>query len=508
MSSSSQRPDPPKVRRLSRPASMTVADVIEALSETVPFEYQGDTAQMFRGVATSTRVREVRRRFWVMRDRQWSRDRIDLYADSETTQVEDLATVLERGAEGVICTPDYKGHPLLEGRNVFFTPHTFDFTSRLIEVQHRLVRGRRTIAVTGTAGKTTVAAMIAHALRSLDKGKVQHNPHNRNFLHWALAYLTRAHRFGHTVLEVSGGALSYEQNEYAMSADVSVVTSIAEAHLDIHGDLEGVARDKSNIFKNPPRDAAAVINVDAPYSDLLIARAEAEGTARIITYGESPGADIRLVGYDYDTGRVRANVVGLDVEYALGAKGTHVALNSLAVLATIRDLGLDWAAGLVSLESFVQPKGRNGEAQIPLSTGGYFTLVDGSFNANPASVRASLQSMAATKSQGRKVAVLGDILELGDHAEEIHHSLASDIRAAGSDSLHLLGENFHKVHDVHPDLASEVHLWHDVDELIESFPGTLQGGDLVLLKASGGMGLKQLATVFLDRVGDDEEPQT
>lgn len=494
---------PPKVRKLVRPVGMTVAHVIDAIGDTVSFEYQGDPEQRFRGVATTTRAREVRRRFWVIKDRDWTRDRFDPYGESETTPEEDMAQALELGAEGIICRPEFKGLPLLQNRNVFFTPNTIDFTCRLIEAQRRLYRGRRTIAVTGSAGKTTTSAMVAHALRAIDDGaKVQYSNQNRNYLHWALAYQSRTHRFDRTVLEVSGGALSYEWDHYAISADVSVITSIAEAHLEQHGSLEGVARDKSNLFKSLPRDAAAVINIDAPYSDMLLARAESEG-ARLITYGENPDADIRLTGYDFATGRVRAKIIGLAVEYTLTAKGKHMALNSLAVLATLRDLGLDWAKGMVALESFLPPSGRGQEFGVALTGGRQFTLVDGSFNSNPASVKASLQWLAEIEAPGRKVAVLGDILELGDHATAVHASLVDEVRNAGLDVVHLLGEHLHAMHDKASDLGADVHRWADVSDLIRELPGMLEHEDTVLIKGSGGTGLKGLAKTFLEESGGD-----
>lgn len=472
--------------------------MIESLGDTVDFEYQGDTDQLFRGIATTSRPREVRRRFWILRDTQWTIKRHDPYEDLDSSPAQELEKTLRSDPAGLILPDSYKADPRLEGLNVFFTPSTVNFASRLVEAQRRLCRGRRLVAVTGSAGKTSTSAMVAHALQGVTpESKVQYSAQNRNGMHWSLSYMSRVHRFDHTVLEVSGAALAHRWKGWTVSPDVAIVTSIAEAHLDYHGTLEGVARDKSNIFRAPPRNGAAVVNIDSPHADILVARAEAEG-ARLVTYGESPEADIRLVGYDLTTGRVRASVVGLDVEYTLSAKGKHLALNSLAVLATLRDLGVDWAAGMASLRTFVQPKGRNREVKVPLDRGD-FTLVDGSFNANSASVRASLLSIQEAKSRGRKVAVLGDILELGEHAEEVHRSLAPDVRAAGLDCLHLLGENFHKVHQAERNLAPEVHLWDDVDELIESLPGTLRKDDLVLIKGSGGMGLKKLAAHFIDR---------
>jgi UDP-N-acetylmuramoyl-tripeptide--D-alanyl-D-alanine ligase len=110
----------------------------------------------------------------------------------------------------------------------------------MVEAQRRMIRGRRVIAVTGSAGKTSTTAMLAHALRAVaDDAKVQYDPRDRKYLHWALAYMSRVHRFDHTFLEVSEAVLSQAGDDFSVSADVAIVTSIAEAHLEYHGSLEG-----------------------------------------------------------------------------------------------------------------------------------------------------------------------------------------------------------------------------------------------------------------------------
>lgn len=482
---------------------MTVSDVIAAIEDTVPFEYQGDTSQQFRGLAVHNTPRDTRRRYWVMRGPEWKRKRSNQYGPDGSTPEDGIANAIRDGAAGLICNTTYKGHPALENQNVFFTPNTFELCYRIVESQRRLTHGRRMIAVTGSAGKTTTCAMVACALRGAEAGHtVQQNDRNRNLIHHILAQQSRFHRFSSTILEVAGSVFARDRLDFTVSADVSIVTSISEAHLNYLDDLAGVARYKSDIFKRPPSGGLAVVNLDAPYSEVLTDRAIGEG-ARLVTYGENAEADIRLTGYDPATGRVHVNMDGLDVDYTLPAKGKHLALNSLAVLATLRDLGMDWEAGLASLEGFVPPEGRGQEARISLDDGGQFTLIDGSYNANPASLRASLEYLAETDVQSRRVAVLGDILELGAHSKEVHLSLAKDIRSAGIDSLHIIGEHFLELHDAEPALAAEVHRWDNIDELIERVPGMLQDRDVVLIKGSGGMGLKKLAALLIDQSVED-----
>lgn len=483
---------------------MTVSDLISALGDTVvPFEYQGDESQQFRGLAVQNTPGDTRRRFWVMRGPEWKRKRSNQYGPDGSTPEDGIANALRDEAAGLICNTTYKGHPSLENQNVFFTPNTFELCYRIVEAQRRLTDGRRMIAVTGSAGKSTTCSMLAGALRGAEESHtVQQNDRNRNLIHHILAQQSRFHRFSSTVLEVAGSVFVRDRLDFTVSADVSIVTSISEAHLNYLDDLAGVARYKSDIFKRPPTGGLAVVNLDAPYSEVLTDRAIREG-ARLVTYGESAKADIRLTGYDLATGRVHVNVCGLDVDYTLRAKGKHLALNSLAVLATLRDLGMDWAAGMASLEGFVPPEGRGQEARISLDKGRQFTLIDGSYNANPASVRASLKHLAETDVKGRRVAVLGDILELGAHAKDIHLSLAEDIRAAHIDSLHIVGERFLELHDEEPVLAGEVHRWEDINELIARVPGMLQDRDVVLIKGSGGTGLKKLAALFINQDVED-----
>jgi UDP-N-acetylmuramoyl-tripeptide--D-alanyl-D-alanine ligase len=227
--------------------------------------------------------------------------------------------------------------------------------------------------------------------------------------------------------------------------------------------------------------------------------------ARVVTYGEGARSGIRLVNYDPATGRVRANVIGLDVEYTLAAKGKHMALHSLAVLTTLKDRGLDWTAGVVALATFIPPSGRNQVVEVPVDSGGTFTLIDGSHNANPASMRASLTALAETPAKGRKIAVLGDILELGDDAKKVHRSLVKDIRAAWLGCVHLLGDQLTGLRVRDRRLAREVHRWEDGEQLIEALPESGEEGDLVLIKGSGATCLKELARIFLERADNGED---
>src|SRR5699024_10166154 len=162
-------------------------------------------------------------------------------------------------------------------------------------------------------------------------------------------------------------------------------------------------------------------NRDTLRAELLMERAVAEG-CQLVTYGESPSATIRLIEWDPESRRTVAMVGQQRVEYAVGADGRHNAINSLVVLAALRAHRItNWRAGVESLESFQAVDGRGQTVEVDLPNGDGITLIDEAYNANPASIRSSVASLAlrSLPEGSRRVAILGDIGELGPHAAEL-----------------------------------------------------------------------------------------
>jgi UDP-N-acetylmuramyl pentapeptide synthase len=258
-------------------------------------------------------------------------------------------------------------------------------------------------------------------------------------------------------------------------------------HLAYFDSEQGIAEAKAEIFDGLEPGGSAVLNRDNKWFELLSGRARAKG-ARVVSFGSHRQADIRLdrVALQEDGSTVQAELLGEAVAYRVGAPGKHLVQNSLAVLATAHVLQADLTRVLLALAKFRAPKGR-GE-RLPLQhPAGAFTLIDESYNANPASMRAALALLGQANPQGRgrRIAVLGDMLELGEAAPAQHRSLMPALEESGADLVFLAG----------PMMAA---LWRDLPDArrgayagsaAELEPILLQAvgpGDVVMMKASLG----------------------
>lgn len=223
---------------------------------------------------------------------------------------------------------------------------------------------------------------------------------------------------------------------------VAVVTTIEPAHLAFFGSVEDIADAKAEIFVGVEPQGAAVINRDNPHFARLRARAAAAGIARIVGFGEHGEAEARLIdaSLEVDGSAVHARILGTDVTYRLGSPGRHVVLNSLAVLAAAALLGCDLEAAAPALGDLRPPPGRGQHITLDVADGTVL-VIDESYNANPASMRAALAVLgqAPVGRRGRRIAVLGDMLELGNCAPQLHAGLAEPIRAAAVDLVFCAG---------------------------------------------------------------------
>lgn len=470
---------------------MRVRRLIDLLPSNSTFEYQGDAGATFRGFSGDT-GKDVRGRFYCLR-----RANIEqVYGAHDEPLVTAIEDAFHNGATGVVCPPDLKGSPYLEGRNVFFTDTVVRFRAQVAQIVRRSLRRSRIIAVTGSAGKSTTKSMAAHALRAADsEARVHALKTNQNMAAHVVAQVSRSHNYHYTVIEASSGIFRWlDRLSFTISPDVAIITTIAEAHLELHGDLEGVARAKSGLLNNPPAGGVAVINLDTAHSDLLIRKARDEG-AHVVTYGEDPSADVSLVSYDLGRSEVVAGMSGEHVQYTLGAEGKHMALNSLAVIATLRALEVEgWRAGVDSLASFGALSGRGRDIKLRLGPEVEVTLLDESYNANPASIRASLSHLSgrSVPADSRRVAVLGDVLELGRSSDAVHRALAPEVKRAALDEVHLFGEEMSALYSELNGDIDNLHHWDRIEDLSEALLARTQDQDLILVKGSQATGLNSL----------------
>ena len=275
----------------------------------------------------------------------------------------------------------------------------------------------KVIGVTGSVGKTGTKEALRLALGSTGAdarlGRLLQQSLGRAALARALSREAR-----YAVFEMGmNHAGEIEPLSRLARPHVAIITTVEPVHLEFFASVEAIADAKAEIFRGLEPGGAAVINRDNPHTSAWRRRRRDAGVERIVSFGEHAKADARLIksSLQPDCSTVQARILGADVAYKLGAPGKHVVLNSLAVLAAVSLVGADLALSALALAELAPPTGRGARVTLSLGNGEPALLIDESYNANPASMRAAiaLLGQAEIGPRGRRIAVLGDMLELG-----------------------------------------------------------------------------------------------
>jgi UDP-N-acetylmuramoyl-tripeptide--D-alanyl-D-alanine ligase len=259
---------------------------------------------------------------------------------------------------------------------------------------------------------------------------------------------------------------------------VALVTTIAPAHLEFFGNCEAIADAKSEIFEGLEPGGAALGPADSAYADRLIARARQAHVGRIVTFGEK--GEARLISFAPDGAgmRVKADILGRAVDCFVGAPGAHIAQNVVGALAAVALLDGDVLNAAAALKDFTALKGRGARFEA-----GDIAVIDESYNANPASMAAALALLG--NASGRKIAVLGDMLEMGEGGLAHHAGLGAPINANGIDLVFASGEQMKALWDVLPASRRGGYATTST-ELLAQLSAALRAGDTVLVKGSNG----------------------
>ena len=346
----------------------------------------------------------------------------------------------------------------------------------------------RIVAVTGSVGKTSTKEALRLVLAP--SGEVHASAASYNN-HWgvplSLARLPRAARYA--VFEVGmNHAGEITPLTQMVRPHVAIITTIAPSHLGNFANLQGIADAKAEIFAGVVAGGAVLLNRDNAFYDHLAAAARAQGIARVHSFGRAEGADVRLekLVLHAECSCLTASVFGEPVTCKIGTPGEHVALNSLAVLGAVDLLGADLARAALEFGRLAPPKGRGVRHRLKVQNGA-FTLVDESYNANPASMRAALSVLARanTGKHGRRIAVMGDMLELGDESGALHAGLCEAVREFGIDRVYCAGPMMQKLWDKLT-LGERGHYAPESSGLTESLLAEIAPGDVVMVKGSLG----------------------
>lgn len=359
------------------------------------------------------------------------------------------------------------------------------------------------IAVTGSVGKTSTKEMLAAGL--VPSGKVHASVASFNN-HWGvpltLARMPEDTEFG--VFEI-GMNHSGEIRPLTklVRPHVAIVTTIAPSHLGNFNSIKEITAAKAEIFEGLVPDGFAVLNRDIEQFDQL-ARAAKNFGAQIVSFGEHAKASFKLLDYRTagDRGQVQATL-GTDepVSFDLALPGQHMAENALAALAAIAAAGGDPLAAIETFSSARQLKGRGLRHRLKVD-GGRFTLIDESYNANPTSMRSALELLASIDTEGRRIAVLGDMLELGAFSRDAHEALSGPLLAAGVTDVWLAGPEMQVLRDALPE-SIIVEYRSNATELAEYAIGAVAAGDTIMVKSSKGIGFAEIVKKMLETYPSD-----
>jgi UDP-N-acetylmuramoyl-tripeptide--D-alanyl-D-alanine ligase len=409
-----------------------------------------------------------------------------------------VARAVEAGASAAVVSRE-RARELAALGPVFAVDDTLKAMERL-GVAARARSKAKIVAVTGSVGKTTAKEMLRAMLTACGLTHASAASYNN---HWGvpltLARLPAEARFGVFEMGMNHAGEITPLTRMARP-HVALVTTIAPVHIEHLGSIEAIADAKAEIFLGLEPHGAAVLNRDAPQFERLKTAATALG-ARVLSFGRGADCDGELREVEPIDGgsRVKARVLAHELAFDLGAPGAHMAQDALGALLAAEALGADVQACAAALRRFAPQKGRGERFLLP-TPDGPATIIDESYNANPASMRAALALLAATKPgpKGRRIAVIGDMLELGPKAAAMHAELAADLSANKVDLLFGAGPLTRALYEAAP--SSMRAAWTErSSELTDEVARTLRGGDIAMIKGSNGSRMGPLVAALRDR---------
>ncbi len=357
----------------------------------------------------------------------------------------------------------------------------------------------RIVGVTGSVGKTGTKEALRLALASEAPAFAAAGSLNN---HWgvplSLARLPPDAAFG--VFELGmNHAGEIAGLTRLVRPHIALITTVEPAHLGYFDSVAAIADAKAEIFLGLEPQGAAVLNHDNPFFERLAAAARAAGAGSIISFGANPAATVRLAGctLEPEGSAVEAVLGDKRLRFRLNLPGRHWVMNALGVLGVCVALGCDLERAATALAALEPLPGRGRRHRLPWR-GGRLGLIDESYNASPAAMAAAIAVLGAATLEpgGRRVAVLGDMLELGDGAAEFHRALAEPLRAARVDRVFLVGEAMAALFEALPP-EQRGGLWPSVEAAIPELSRFLHPGDVVTVKGSYGVRMRRIVEQLL-----------
>ncbi len=397
-----------------------------------------------------------------------------------------VAGAFEAGAAGCLVSQAVDG------------PHVLvDDTFQALQALGRAARGRVDaciIGVTGSVGKTSTKEALAAALDRTAPGKTHWSVksyNNHTGVPLSLARMPRDTRYA--ILEMG---MNHEGEIRALTTLVrphaALITAIAPAHIENLGTIEAIADAKAEIFEGLEGQGIAIVPDATPHRDRLLKAAKKHASI-LVTFGPDEDADVHVVhavpvpgGGSLITAVLRER----ELTFTVSQPGDHWVSNALAVLATVEAVNGDVARAGVALAELGDLVGRGKRHRVKAGNGSAL-LVDESYNANSASMAATLKALGAEKDVRRRIAVLGPMRELGEQSDALHEALAEPIGEAGIDQLILIGHEFDTMVEKLGGAIPVIRVA-DAAAATDALLGIIYDGDAVLVKASNSIGLAKL----------------
>ena len=396
-----------------------------------------------------------------------------------------VAGTFAAGAAGAIVSQPVEGpHVLVED--------TFAALQALARASRERTRAT-IVGVTGSVGKTSTKEALYAALDRNRPGRVHRSVksyNNHTGVPLSLARMPRDAELA--VLEMGTNNPGEIRALVAqVRPHLALITAIAPAHIENLGSEEAIADAKAEIFEGLEPDGIAITPNDTQHRDRLV-KAARRHADRIVTFG---GGDadvhaIHAVAADSGGSLISAALLDREITFTISQRGEHWVSNALAVLAAVEALGEDVAVAALALADLGGLKGR-GERHVIEADGGEFLLIDESYNANPASMAATLKSLGNERDVSRRIAVLGPMRELGEHSDSLHAGLAPAITEAQVDRLILIGDEMRPLAEKVVGTIS-LSLVSGVEEATDELMRMARPGDAILVKASNSVGLAKL----------------
>jgi UDP-N-acetylmuramoyl-tripeptide--D-alanyl-D-alanine ligase len=357
------------------------------------------------------------------------------------------------------------------------------------------------IAVTGSVGKTSTKEALRRVLGAQGPTHASAASFNN---HWgvplSLARCPATARFA--IFEIGmNHAGEIEPLVRLVRPQVAIITTVEPVHLEFFAGIEAIADAKAEIFAGVEPGGAVVLNRDNSQFARLTRRAKKRGISRIVSFGAHKRSDARLLDVSLHAAcsAVHANILGHDVTYKLGMPGRHMAMNSLAVLAAASLAGADLALAALALSQIEPAAGRGVRRALEVASG-EATLIDESYNANPASMAAALNVLgrASVGPHGRRIAVLGDMLELGPTGPELHRGLVDAIKANHVDLVYCCGPLMRNLWDA-LSTGKRGGYAESAASLETQAVGAIRAGDAIMVKGSLGSKMKTIINALEKR---------